>query len=488
MDDPFADLEPVASLTGPDGVRFCFDHSEDVPPPRPHPPAPEPAIPPEIEVTEDGVARAFTETYGGTLRFDHDAGRWYHWEGDRWQADTTARAFEYCRRLARIASEGAKRSLLATARKASFAGGVERLARADPAHAVTQEIWDRDPWLLGCPGETVDLRTGRSAPPRPDDGITRRVAVAPAQHESCPIWSQFLEDATGADSSVMRFLQQWAGYSLTGITREHTLVFLYGDGGNGKSVFINTLTGLLGEYAATAGMETFTASKSDRHPTDLAMLAGARLVTASETEEGRAWAESRIKQMTGGDRITARFMRRDFFTYTPQFKLTLVGNHRPALANVNAAMRRRFCMVPFDRKPPEADPQLEDKLKAEWPGILRWAINGALDWQENGLIRPQKVLDATAEYFEEQDLFGQWLAEECSLDAKRGPYSYETSRDLFESWTAYARAAGEEPGTSTRFGEMLARRGLLRGQERVNGKVAKVWRGINLRRTTYAET
>jgi phage/plasmid primase, P4 family, C-terminal domain len=335
VDDPFASLEPLAvAPSGPEGVRAQFDQMEDIPPPRPRQPPPAQEDPVEIEVTEDGVARAFTEKYGGTLRFDHDAGRWYHWQEDHWQADTTSRAFEYCRRLARLASEGAKHSLLSTARKASFAGGVERLARADPAHAVTQEAWDRDPWLVACPGETVDLRTGRSAVPRPEDGITRRVAVAPAAQETCPTWWQFLEDATGADSSVMRFLQQWAGYSLTGITREHTLVFLYGDGGNGKSVFINTLTGLLGDYAATAGMETFTASKSDRHPTDLAMLAGARLVAASETEEGRAWAESRIKQMTGGDRITARFMRRDFFTYTPQFKLTLVGNHRPALANV----------------------------------------------------------------------------------------------------------------------------------------------------------
>ena len=150
MDDPFAGLEPMDPPLGIEDIKYHFRHAEDVPPPEGARPAPsEVSEPGEIEVTEDGVARAFTDKYGGALRFDHDAGRWYHWQEDRWQADTTARAFEYCRRLARIASEGAKRSLLATARKASFAGGVERLARADPAHAVTQEVWDRDPWLLG---------------------------------------------------------------------------------------------------------------------------------------------------------------------------------------------------------------------------------------------------------------------------------------------------------------------------------------------------
>jgi putative DNA primase/helicase len=159
----------------------------------------------------------------------------------------------------------------------------------------------------------------------------------------------------------------------------------------------------LADYAQTAAMDTFTASKGDRHPTDLAMLRGARLVTASETEEGRAWAESRIKQMTGGDPVTARFMRQDFFTYQPQFKLMIVGNHKPVLQNVDDAARRRFNLVPFTRKPERPDRELEGKLKAEWPGILRWMIDGCLDWLQNGLVRPAAVQAATAAYFDEQD-------------------------------------------------------------------------------------
>src|SRR5262249_40615227 len=153
---------------------------------------------------------------------------------------------------------------------------------------------------------------------------------------------------------------------------------------------------------------TFTASKNDRHPTDLAKLRGARLVTSSETEQGRAWAESRLKAMTGADRISARFMRQDFFEFDPHFKLTIIGNHQPVLQNVDEAMRRRINMIPFTRKPAVIDRDLETKLMAEAPGILQWMIDGCLDWQANGLVRPDVVKVATDNYFADQDTFGQW--------------------------------------------------------------------------------
>lgn len=445
-----------------------------------------PAIPfdlSNIEVTEDGVALAFTATHGFAWRFDHNAGRWYTFTGDHWREDDTARAYAFCRELARKASGTAKPKDRATARRASFASGVERFARTDPIHAVTQEVWDRDPMLLGAPGVTIDLRTGEARAPRPEDGITRRVAVAPDDHESCSLWHQFLEDATGGDGDLQSFLAQWVGYCLTGDTREHSLVFVHGDGGNGKSVFLSTVQGILGTYAQTAAMQTFVKTSADRHPTDLAALRGARMVTASETEQGRSWDESRIKVLTGGDMIAARFMRQDFFQYRPQFKLTILGNHRPTLTNVDAAVKRRFCMVPFTRKPAAPDPQLEVKLRAEWPGILRWAINGCLEWQRHGLVRPASVLDATAQYFEEQDTFGQWVAEDCHLQP-RDPNTYDTAKALFEAWTAYARAGGHQPGTTQRFGEAMARLGLRRDFQWVGGKSVRVWRGIQLRRLT----
>ena len=165
---------------------------------------------------------------------------------------------------------------------------------------MTADGWNSDPMLLGTPGGTVDLRTGELRTSRREDYITKMTSVAPLD-EPCPRWIQFLNEATGKDAGLIKFLQQWCGYGLTGLTREHALVFVYGPGGNGKSVFLNVVQTIMKDYAVTAAMDTFTASKSDKHPTDLAMLCGARLVTASETEEGRAWAEARIKQMTGGD-------------------------------------------------------------------------------------------------------------------------------------------------------------------------------------------
>jgi putative DNA primase/helicase len=172
------------------------------------------------------------------------------------------------------------------------------------------------------------------------DHMTKITAIAPGG--DCPQWLAFLKTITNCDKERQTFLQRVAGYCLTGSTREHALFFGYGTGGNGKGVFLNTLTGLMNDYASVAGMETFTASSSDRHPTDLAMLRGARLVTAQETEEGRKWAESRIKAMTGGDPITARFMRQDFFTFLPNFKLFIAGNHKPGLRSVDEAIRRRM--------------------------------------------------------------------------------------------------------------------------------------------------
>jgi putative DNA primase/helicase len=310
--------------------------------------------------------------------------------------------------------------------------------------------------LLGTPGGVVDLRTGELRSTAPEDYITKLTAVAPADNVDCPRWLQFMREATNNDQALIAFLQQFCGYALTGDIKEHALMFVHGNGGTGKSKFQNTIAGILRDYCVTAAMETFTASPTDRHTTEVAMLRGARLVIASETEEGRAWAESRIKQMTGGDPITARFMRQDNFTFTPQFKLLLIGNHKPALRNVDDAARRRFNIVPFTHKPLVPDLDLETKLRAEWPGILRWMIDGSLMWQRFGLVRPQVVMDVTSEYFEEQDLIRQWIEECC--ETGKATLS-DTSSSLFKSWSKWTSANGEKPGTSVRFSEALKKQG-----------------------------
>lgn len=404
------------------------------------------------ELSEDILAQCFERRHADELRYCHTAGAWYRWDETRWSKERTQYAFALARQVCRDFGKGQPKF-----GKAATVSAVERLAMSARRFAVTSETWDTAPWLIGTPGGTLDLRTGLVRAARPDEHITRLCGSAVADGGAAPIrWLAFLEDATRGDAALMRFLRQVAGYALTGVTTEHAMFFIYGAGGNGKSVFLNTLAGILGEYAQTAAMDTFTASHFDKHPTDVAMLKGARLVSASETEDGRAWAEARIKQMTGGDPITARFMRQDSFTYRPEFKLVIVGNHKPRLNNVDEATRRRLNIIPFVHKPTTPDPDLERALRDEWPAIFRWMVDGCLDWQEHGLVRPPVVIEATREYFEDQDVFGQWLDEHCETGASHK----EANALLFKSWKRYAEAAGEHAGSTKAFCEAMRKRSL----------------------------
>jgi putative DNA primase/helicase len=411
-------------------------------------------------ITEDTAATEFVERHGENLRYCHTTGAWFIFKLTHWHKDETGEALQMVRVMARELSEMQEISKLPGLNRTSFASGVERFARGDRQVAVTHEYWDSDPWLLGTPGGTVDLHSGKLRDPLRDDAITRMTSIAPLE-EGCPLWLKFLEDATGGDKEFIRFLQQWCGYSLTGTTGEHALVFVYGPGGNGKSVFLNVLRRIFGDYARTAAMDTFAASKNDKHPTDLAMLRGARLVTASETEAGKSWAEARIKQLTGGDVISARFMKQDFFEYKPQFKLIVVGNHTPSLDNVDDAAKRRFNIVPFVLRPPAPDLELEEKLFREAGGILRWMIEGCLDWQVNGLSRPAVVQVATKDYFDDQDLLGQWIEDRCDVSIGDRKL-WERSADLYADWVKFCANAGEDAGSQKALTTALLKRGLQR--------------------------
>ncbi len=286
--------------------------------------------------------------------------------------------------------------------------------------------------------------------------MTKITAVAP-QEGPTTVWEAFLRRVTGGDDKILAFLRRMAGYSLTGSTKVHALFFMYGAGANGKSTFINALTGCLGEYHRTAPIEAFIASAQDRHPTDLAGLRGARLVTAVETEEGRRWNESKIKTLTGGDKIAARFMRQDFFEFVPQFKLLFAGNHKPGLQSVDEAIRRRIHLIPFTVTipPAERDEALGECLRAEGPGILAWAIAGCLEWQEHGLAPPEAVTAATVSYLEAEDAIAAWIDERC----QRRSDAWESSSMLFASWKDWADKAGEPAGSMKRFVQCLENRG-----------------------------
>jgi len=357
-----------------------------------------------------------------------------------------------CREAAAECNDARIATGLASARTVA---AVERLARADRRLAATSDQWDCDPWVINTHDGTVDLRSAAIRVHCPLDYITKVTAAAPGG--ACPTWLAFLDQVTAHDVELQKFMQRMFGYALTGETSAHALFFLFGTGANGKSVTIDTISGILNDYHRTAAIETFTASNSDRHPTDLAGLRGARLVTAVETEEGRRWAESRIKTLTGGDRIAARFMRQDFFEFAPHFKLVIAGNHKPGLRSVDEAIRRRFHLLPFTVTiPPEKrDPHLREKLRAEWSGIFAWMIDGCLEWQRNGLQPPAAVIDATAAYLDAEDAISAWIDDCC----RRDPAAWTGSGVLFASWRSWAEAAGEYVGSAKRFAQNLETHG-----------------------------
>jgi P4 family phage/plasmid primase-like protien len=308
---------------------------------------------------------------------------------------------------------------------------------------------------------TYDLRAGVGRPPDPLDYITKKTACSAAPFGTPhPLWSAFLGTVTAGNRDLQKFLQRYIGYCCTGVTTEHVFLFAYGTGANGKSTFINTIARIFGDYATVADTDTFLVTKGERHPTDLAKLRGARLVVAQETAKGRRWDETKIKALTGGDKITARFMRQDFFDFVPTFKLFIVGNHKPRLSSVDEAMRRRMLVVPFTVKipPDERDPELAEKLwTMERHAILRWCIDGCLEWQRIGLAPPDIVRATTDEYFADQDTIGQWIEDHANPQA--GLLAFTTSSVLFASWKTWCEAQNLRPGTEKAFVEALKEKG-----------------------------
>ena len=299
-------------------------------------------------VLETALANIFVDRHANTMRYCHGWGCWLQWDGNRWKRDLKRVAFNYIREI--IEEENTARK--SGPAKASTARGVEQYAQANPLLATVPDEWDTDPWICATPGGTIDLRTGELRESRPNEMVTKSLAFAPAPvGTETPIWTQFLMEATQGDTELIAYLQRLAGYSLTGVTVEQMFAFFWGEGGNGKGTFINTLHEIFGEYAVVAPSQAFTEARHDGHSTEIAMLCGARLVTAQETESGRTWKEVQIKSLTGGDPITARFMRENNFTFKPTFKLMVAGNNKPNIRSVDAAIRRRVQMILLPTSP-----------------------------------------------------------------------------------------------------------------------------------------
>ena len=435
----------------------------------------------EPDLSHDALALDLSKAgFSKDARHVHKWDNWFFWTGTHWKKDekllhyTAAREFlrvkaqkviEWSRKKAMQAESDkeAKKVLKWGAdnakaiRQGTTIASVENLARSNPDLVATVEQFDADLDYLGTPNGTVNLKTGELLPPARNHWITKQTGVTPAEPGTpAPLWESFLNRTFAGDQELIKFMQRAAGYALTGHVGEHKLLFLFGTGSNGKSVFLNTIYGIMGDYSKRAAAQTFLNSAGDRHPTDLAGLHGARLVVGSELPAGKAWNEAVIKDLTGGDIITARFMRADFFDFMPQFTLFIAGNHRPSFSGIDEAIRRRVCLIPFTQTIPkeERDPDLPEKLKTEWAAILRWMIDGADEWHRVGLQVPESVTAASEEYMEDEDTLSDFFEE----NLEESFVEKVLVSDMYERFTKWQRAQGvrqvwQKRAMSTAFAE-----------------------------------
>jgi putative DNA primase/helicase len=433
--------------------------------------APEPdaeAMP--AAMSEDMLADHFASVHAAHWRYVKPWNSWFQWRTDGWYRDDTGMvdrlAVEVTRQALYWPDAG---RLTPDARRRvnskRTAGNLRDISMTDRRIAATVDQWDTDPMLLGVPGGVVDLERGKLLPANPEHYITKRTSVAPEPGE-CPHWLALLDRVTQGEAGMLEYLQRLCGYVLTGETREECFAFIYGPAQTGKSTFIRVLAEIMGEYHRKAQMETFTESRQERHAEELAVLHGARLVTCTETEEGKRWNESRIKALTGRDRIRARFMRENSFEFDPQFKLLIAGNHAPHLRNVDEAMKRRLHIIPFTQplSMEERDDRLADKLREEYPQILHWMVQGALSWNAAKLGRPEQIAQAVNQYLETEDTLGEWLAEAVDRDE----HAKCLSGGAYSNFKRWAEAAGEFVMSQKRFVQALKERGF--DTKRVSGK------------------
>ena len=449
--------------------------------------------------TDLGNAERLVARHGRGLRYCYTLGAFLVWDGRRWAIDEGGAARRLAKETVRsvlieaaqVENKETREALIDWSLKSESEGRIAallKLAESERPLEVGVAELDTNPWLLNVRNGTVDLRDGRLLPHRREDYITKLIDVAYVPTAACPRWERFLAEVL-PDDSARRFVHRAAGYSATGSARERTLIIPYGAGRNGKGVLLKTLRSLFGEYAVRAPSELFLAKREEGIPSDVAQLRGARFVYASEGDEGRRLAEAKIKDLTGGEDIPARHLYGRWFSFVPAFTPWFSTNHRPVVRGSDAAIWDRLALVPFtvrfrlpdeaDDGQPGADLTLDEKLAGEREGILAWVIRGAVAWYQVGLGKPEVVRRATAEYRNDMDTLGAFLADCCVVASD----ATALAAALWDAWKAWSTANNEWVGSQKTLGLRLSERGFssVKGSRGV-----RRWVGLRLRETNEA--
>lgn len=407
MRNPFENIEAARAIV--DGMAMGSDDAL----PGEIPAGAMPLLPPDF--SDDRLALDFVADHGPAYRWSPGLG-WMAYGGATWGRDDGLSRYDLARRICRAAAGCAKgdaeQKRLTSAKTVA---AVLTLAQSDQRIVVPASAWDGNPMLLNTPAGIVDLTTGTLRARRADDYVTQATRVAPDFDRSAEAFDDFMLSVFCDDHEMVDFMQRALGYCMTGDRREQVLFFWHGSGANAKSTLLDLVQWLLGDYAMKLPAAALMVTRNDRHPTELAQLRGKRLAISSELEEGQFWNEALVKELTGDEVMTARFMRQDFFEFSMTQKHIIVGNHKPRLRGSDPAIARRLVLVPFAAKFEGArrDRAMPDKLKAEAPAILAWIVRGAARWHREGLAIPERVRLAGAEYLADHDDLGLWMAERC---------------------------------------------------------------------------
>ena len=462
-----------------DDFSFLFHNEDDVD---------EEAMPTEQKfmLTEMGNAERVVAEYGHIIKFVNGIG-WYTWDGKRWKEDKS-------RKVERITSK-TLRKLLKSEDEREVKWGKQCEKRAIRMNSIKDMIplvpaqregFDTHPFLLNVENGVVDLRTGELSLHNRDLMLTKMTNVSFQKDADCPNWMAFLDsifknEDGQTDYELINFIQKSVGYALTSDISEQVMFFLYGSGRNGKSTFVNTIKSLLGDYAKQTNSETFIKKKNDSGiNNDIARLVGSRFVSAVESEEGQQLSESLVKQITGGEPITARFLRQEFFEFQPEFKVFFTTNHKPIIKGIDEGIWRRVRMIPFTVTIPkgEVDRKLPEKLSMEVSGILNWAIEGCLKWQKEGLEEPKSIKEATNSYKEEMDIIEPFLLDMCFMN----PLAKIEAKELFGAYSRWCEDEGEIALKNRTFYRLLENKNV---QKKRGTKSKTFLHGIGLQKENY---